>query len=505
MAGIRRALVWSTTEKYFTLVVNFLAIAVISRLLRPEEIGVSAVGTAIIGFALAVRELVSSGYLIQQANLTRESVRTLFTLLFGFSLIVAAILIQGAPLAASFFGAADLAFYLQLLAVALVIEAFFLPITALLRREMAFGTLAAINISVAAVCAPLSIVLAALGFSYLSLAWAWLCTSALTAVAALFARPMFWIYRPSLKSWRSVLAFGSFGGTNTLLLWMYETLPQLVLGRVLPLDDVGRYSRAMLICSIPDKVVLTGVSSVATPALAAQVRDGRCIQQAYLRSLGLITVVHWPALVTLVVLAKPAVELALGEQWLGIVLVVQLLAGASLFRFPSILSSSVLIAVGAIHHTLRASIVTLPLSALLLCLASPFGIQAMAATQLLAVPFQSFVVLQLVRRHLPFEWREFVAALRPSAVVAGFTAAGAVAANLMSGVASDLSIPEAVVSVLMAAMGWGVGILVSNHPARDEFQHVVAAADVVISRWVGRPVFHSGGRPEGVGEVDAKS
>jgi O-antigen/teichoic acid export membrane protein len=476
MTGIRRALLWSTADKYFSLVVNFASLAVISRLLTPEEIGVSAVGTAIIAFALALREFASTGFLIQHKNLTRRDIRTSFTILFALTFIIAAALVAFSPWMAAFFGEPDLSRFVGVLSIAIVIETIGLPITALLRREMAFGRLAAINISVAAVCAPLSIVLAAIGFSFMSTAWAWLAATTMTTVLSLCIRPDFWIFRPSLRAWRSVLAFGAFGGANTVLIWLNETLPQLVLGRILPLGVVGLYNRALLICSIPDKVVLNGVSSVATPALAAEVRHGRCIKQVYLQSLGFITVVHWPALIVLLLLAEPVVEIVLGSQWLAIVPVVQLLAIASLFRFPSILTSSVLIAVGAVNLTLQASLISLPISALVLCLASPFGVVAMAATQLFTVPFQTLVAIHFIRRHVPFGWRELIAALRQSAFVTACSSGGPAVVITLGGFRFDLSFSEALTAVLISAAGWLVGIWLAQHPALAELQRILRLA-----------------------------
>jgi lipopolysaccharide exporter len=70
-----------------------------------------------------------------------------------------------------------------------------------------------------------------------------------------------------------------------------------------------------MVSDIPDRVVLTGVFSVAFPALAAEIREGRGLKQPYLRALGLITVAYWPALVLLALLAHPVVSFILGRQW----------------------------------------------------------------------------------------------------------------------------------------------------------------------------------------------
>jgi hypothetical protein len=101
MIGIRRALLVSTADKYFSLAVNIGALAVISRLLSPAEIGVSVIGTAIVTFALALREFGSSGFLIQQRDLTRSDARTLFTVQFLLTVLIATGLVLAAAPAAA--------------------------------------------------------------------------------------------------------------------------------------------------------------------------------------------------------------------------------------------------------------------------------------------------------------------------------------------------------------------------------------------------------------------
>src|SRR3954453_7595002 len=127
MIGIRRALLVSTADKYFGLLVNIGTIAVISRLLKPSEIGVSVVGTAIMTFALAVREFGSSGFLIQHHDLTRYDVRTVFTFQFLITGAIVAALLAVAPAVSSSFGQPGLEGYLYVVSAGIWIESLALP------------------------------------------------------------------------------------------------------------------------------------------------------------------------------------------------------------------------------------------------------------------------------------------------------------------------------------------------------------------------------------------
>ena len=471
MTGVRRAFLMNTAERYSVLAVQFLIITVVSRLLTPAEIGISVVGSGIMTMALSLREFATSEFLVQRKEVTRDDVRTSFTVLLLLNLLISGGLFVLTPWVAGFYGEDALARFLHVTIAACLIETVVLPVTALLRRNMAFGTLATINAAAAIVGALVSVTLAALGFSYMSFAWALLASSTTTTVLSLCFRPDFWIFRPSLRAWRSALAFGGFNGATIVLTRVYDALPQLVLGRFLPLATVGLYNRAVMICGIADRVILSGVFSVAYPAFAGEVRKGSNLKDAYLQGLGYITVLYWPAFVVLGLLAQPIVTLLLGDQWLDIVPLVRIISAASVFWFPVILTYPVLVSLGAIRDNLMAKLVSVVVCGPILCLASMFGLVAMALSQFLTLPFQMIVALWFVRRHVPFQWKEIPAAIGRSAAVTVFSAIGP-AGVIASARTFDISIGAALFAGGLAALGWGAGLLVTHHPFAKEIRTV---------------------------------
>jgi O-antigen/teichoic acid export membrane protein len=270
-----------------------------------------------------------------------------------------------------------------------------------------------------------------------------------------------------------VLSFGGYNGASFVINQTYLALPQLVLGHVLPPSAVGLYNRAQMVSDIPDRVVLTGVFSVAFPALAAEIREGRGLKQPYLRALGLITVAYWPALVLLALLADPVVSFILGHQWEEVVPLLQVMAVAGLAWFPVMLTSPVLLAVGANRDRVTADLVGRSVSALVLCSAAWFGIMAMAASKLVTLPFQMVLSFRFVRRHVAFSGRELAASLWKSAVVTASSTAGPLCVIALSDWSLDLSVTATAAALLFAATGWMVGVLLTRHPVLLELRGIV--------------------------------
>jgi O-antigen/teichoic acid export membrane protein len=474
---VRRALVMAAGEQYFRLAINFGSLAVISRLLTPTEIGVAVIGTGIVLVVLGVREFATSDCLIQRQEITPDEIRASFTVLFLLTTLITIAMFIVAPWFGTFYGAEKLARFLRIAVIAGLIESISLPIRGLLRRELAFGALALINAASAAITAGTTIVLALAGFSYMSVAWGTVAAAATTTSLSFCFRPDLSFLHPTFKSWGSVLTFGGYNGASFLINRTYEALPQLLLGHLLPHSAVGLYNRAQMVSDIPDRVVLTSVFSVAFPALSAQVRESRGLKEPYLRALSHITVLYWPALVLLALLAKPIVSVILGQQWLGVVPLLQILAVASLAWFPVILTSPVLLAVGANRDRVMADLIGRSVSAVILCSAAFFGIMAMAASKLVTTPFQMVLSLCFVRRHIAFRWREVWAALWKSAIVTATSAAGPSYIVAVSDSGFDLSIAATAAAAVLAAAGWLAGVMITRHPVLLEVRH---AADAII-------------------------
>lgn len=484
MIDIRRALAWAASDKYLTLVINFGFIAVMSRVLTPHEIGLSAIGVAVFGVADSLRDFGATTYLIQRRVVTLEALRTTFTMLFLSCLALGALLFASAPAIGTFYSEPQLTQYLQVLAAGFLAGPVAGPLLALIRRDMEFGRLAAINVASTLANAVIAISLALAGFSYMSFAWAGLASAVLTAAMALAFRPEFQIYRFRLHDWSDAVAFGSFATLTALLNRAYEALPLLILGRILAFDAVGLFQRATVICQLPDRIVLAAISPVALPAFAATARNDGDLKQSYLRAIEYVTAVQWPALLLLSLVAYPVVRVLLGPQWIAAAPLVQIMAIASLVMFPAILTYPVLVATGRIQDTMWSSLISLPLSLVALIPASFIGLEAIALSLFVTLPVQVYVALSFIRRQIPFTWAELGASVGKSAFATGCCAIGPLAILAAMGFRFDMPLPAAIAIGISAAPGWLAGLWLTSHPLMallDECWHVVRCSRLGLS------------------------
>jgi O-antigen/teichoic acid export membrane protein len=481
--AVRRALLFSTADRYFALAVNFLSVAVVSRTLTPREIGVSVIGMAIIATALSVREFASTNYLIQRPDLTRREIRAAVTLMAVMTMAIAFGLVATAPMLADAYHEANLIAYLRVVSVCLLIDMIWVTPAALMRRDLAFGQVAAVNMISLSIGTVMTITLALNGFSYMSFAWGWFSCSVSATAVALYLRPHFWMFKPTFRDWHAMARFGGYQGATVILAKAYETVPYLLLGRLISPHAAGLFSNSLLICQIPGKLVFGGVMAVVLPAFSAEARRGTGLKRPYLHAMEMVTGIHWPALVVLTIVAYPVVDVVLGDQWQVVAPLVRIIALSSLFGFSFEMSYPVMIALGAVRQLFLRTLIAFPISLAVIAAAIALGgVEAAAWSMLVVVPFQALVALIFVRQHLDIQWIEIAASLKKSAVVAAMSALGPLAVTSVEGFDLHHSVVQAIVAGALAFVGWSIAILLTRHPLLEEVKIALAACRQIMPR-----------------------
>ncbi|MBB5222127.1 O-antigen/teichoic acid export membrane protein [Amaricoccus macauensis] len=477
---IRRSIAFSLIDKYAGIVLGLGTMAIVSRILSPEEVGLFMVASAAVILIEAFRDFGVGACIIQAPKLTPELVRTAFTVMALLSAVFAALLWLGAAPLAAFYGDPRLTGMIHIATLGFIAAPVSNPLLSLMRRDLAFSRVAVVSITAATANAMVTIVLAIMGFGAASFVWASVAAAAVMATGAIIMRPEPWVFRPTLREWRHVLPFGAWSSVVTLLGLLFDYMPRFILGRVISIAAVGLYSRALSICQLPDRALLSAVQPVVLPALSARARDGGDMKEPYFLGLASITALQWPALICLALLAEPIVRLLLGPQWTETVPLIRILSLASLCLFPSYLTYPVLVAVGRVRDLATASLIALPLSMAIMLGAAHFGLTAVALSLFVTAPLQVGVGVHFVRRHIPFGWGEFVRALRPSAVAT--LGAAAVPAALLAASGGTLGLGAMAVAVVGSAIGWLAALRFGRHPLDPEVRLVVAKLGSMIAR-----------------------
>src|SRR3954466_7068867 len=209
MNSVHRSILLSAADRYGSFVLFLVATAVLSRLLSPAEFGVYAVVnavTAVIGASF--QEFGGGNYLIQKRDLSPADVRSAFTISLGISVAIALLLFVLAGALSDLFAQDGLKRGIEVSAMNFFLAPVSGTISALLRRDMKFGTLAICNFVAGVAVAVVSIGLAMAGFSYMAPVWGALTGSVILTLALLASHRDLNALRPSLLKYREIVSFG---------------------------------------------------------------------------------------------------------------------------------------------------------------------------------------------------------------------------------------------------------------------------------------------------------
>lgn len=490
MNSVHRSIFFSAVERYAGLALFFVSTAILSRLLSPKEFGTYAVVNALTAVITAsFQEFGGANYLIQKRELSQASIRTAFTITLGFSAIIGAILYCSAGALSAFFEQDALTAGMKVTALNFLLMPFGVTISALFRRDMDFGKLAICNLTAGSAGTLVSITLAILQFSYMAPIWGGVATNLTLTLIFMAWYRNFSIFRPSLTEYRDVVEFGLYSSGISVINVLYNLSPQIFLAKILDFASVGLYSRATNITQVFDRLVMQVLNPIIMPAIAAQRNAEADLKRVYLDAIQLLSVVQWPFLVFIAVMARPIIFIWLGPTWLEIVPLVRVLCVANLALFAACLSYPVFVAVGSVRDALISSLISLPPSLLVILGASFLGVHAVAASALLTLPFQTAVAMYFIGRHLSLGFADIGRALLKSAVVTATIASGVLVCAWLveTGIAS--SFVGLISASFAAALCWWLGLTITGHPLLRQLHHAAGGFALIAPRLMpGRPV-----------------
>ena len=465
MAAVYRSIFFSAVDRYASTLVFFVTTAVLSRLLTPAEFGIYAVVNALTAvIAAGFQEFGGANYLIQKHDLSKDSIRSAFTVTFVISAAVGVALYLLAAPVSFYFGQDGLKHGMVVSALSFLLAPFSGTVTALFRRKLEFGTLALCNLAGVIATSVVSIVLALLNFSYMAPIWGAFAGSVVqTVILVAIYRDMASL-RPSLAESRDVISFGLYSSGISIINVFYSFAPQLFLARILDFTSVGLYSRAINITQVFDKLVIQVLNPVIMPAISARKMAGEDLRRVYLDSVQLLSVVQWPALLFVTVMARTIVLIWLGPNWLEIAPLVRVLCIANLALFAACLSYPVLVAAGGVRDALVSSFISLPPSLLVIFGASFFGVQAVAASALVTLPFQAAIALYFIGRRLNFGLWDLACAILKSGITTAVSIAGVSVCAALVEFGMIGAVLGLVLACFVAAICWLLGLAMTSHP-----------------------------------------
>ena len=246
---------------------NLAYIMVLARLLAPEEFGLVAMVTTVMGFLRIFQDAGLSTATVQRREITHAQVSNLFWVNVGVGGVIT-LLVAPQRRDRWFYHEPRLEGITLMLSITFLLASSTVQHVALLNRQMRFGAIAVID-TVSMLAGYLTGTgIALLGYGYWALVGANVIQLAIRFVLAWSVSG----WRPQLPSrntqtWH-LLTFGANITAGTLMLSIVRGADNLLIGRFFGAAAVGLYSRASILLIRPLQQFMQPINTVVIPALS---------------------------------------------------------------------------------------------------------------------------------------------------------------------------------------------------------------------------------------------
>ena len=445
---------WLTGQKWVARLSGLVTIAILTRLISPEDFGVVAAASTITPFVLLLADLGLSTYVVQEKQVDQRLLSTGFWYSVSTAMTLAAVLVVFAPVIASAFHLSEAAPVLRGLSLSVVFVVLGSVPSALLRRGMQFRLLALQGLVSAVVAQVVAIVLAFRGAGAWALVMQLIVAQAVACILAWKAAR----WRPGFQFSKShFVAMAKFGNKVVmvdLVATVRAAAEAAIISTVLGSAALGYLSIAQRLVQVTQDLGAAALVPVST-VVFAKVRDsaGR-LQSAYLRALRISYSAVSPIMTVVVVGGPLIVPLLFGEGWDQSVPVAQALALAAIIMLGAMLDHGLHYGVGRPGRWLAYAVFIDALTVAVTALAAPKGLTWVAVGFVLVALTATVARWMLVGRLLDIRVRALAGIFLTACVaVAGSAGAGFLVRNLTDGWAPIWSLAAVAVTIGLVHVG----------------------------------------------------
>ena len=414
---------WSAVGTWGGQLIQLLVTVVLARILVPEDYGLLAMAVVFTGFLAIFKTMGFDKVVIQQESISDALLHSLFWLNVVVSALLAVLTVAIAPLCAWFFQEPRITAILMVLSVNFLLSTPAIVPKALFARELRFKVISIIQLIAQLVGGLVAICLALLDWGVWALVSMHLSTSVLLSLLFHIVSP----WHPKLifatVEVKRILAFGTNVTGASFFHYWARRADNLIIGAALGAVPLGYYSLAYTLMMRPLTAITFVISRVLFPVFSRKQDNDSWLARSYCRACSAISLITFPMMFGLVVLAEPFVQVVLGDKWLPVIPLIWWLAPVAAVQSLWALSSQILLAKGRSGWLLGASMISGLTMITAFVIGVNWGVNGVAAAYAIVCFAWTPVSLWLAKHHISeLSWSDIAAALLPSVVMTAIMA-----------------------------------------------------------------------------------
>lgn len=425
-AKLKIGVLWGAGGRFVSNALGLVCTLVLARLLAPDDFGVAAIGTALLGALHSFTQFTLGEALIHHDDPHDGHLDTVWTMGVIRSVFLALVLLVATPFVENFYNDDRLMPVMLIIATAALISGFYNPRLAMLNRQLQFSQDLVLLASQKIALLVVSVTLAILFRSYVAIVGGILALSVVGVVVSYILAP----YRPKfrLNEVRELFGYSSWLSLSEVASALSWRLDPLIVGKFAGQAGLGIFSVSSNLASLPTNEITGVMKTTLFPGFREVRRDPERLRRAYMRIQALTSAIVIPCAFGLAAVADPLIRLALGGKWLATIPIIQVLSVAYALKTLGSTAEPLAMAVGETRLLFKRNfqlfLVRTPIVIAGLYLQGLDGLLvALVVTTFVGIAFDVLMVRQICALNLSRQLLENTRTLISASVMFGLTIA----------------------------------------------------------------------------------
>lgn len=353
--SIKRAAGIQFISKYLNVVIQLILMAILARLITPEEFGLVAIITVFLNLSLILSELGIGPAIVQFNNLERKDYSGLFTLSVVIGLVLSGLLCLFSSVISSFYEDSALIGLCCWSAISVVFNALNMVPNGLLLKQKRFDLIGLRLIVSSLLSGGIAVLLAYWNFGSYAMVWNFNLTAFFVFVFNIITcRNSFSLSFCSIvPAVKKVLRYSGFQAGWGLVNFFSRNLDSLLIGKLLGSSSLGYYDKAYKLITYPINYLPGIFSSVLQPYLSEYQNKLNIIYDNYLKIQKLVSLIAIPITIFLVICSSEIIMIMYGNQWGSSAPLLSALGFSVYFQMLNTLATPILQSCGRTDYLFR--------------------------------------------------------------------------------------------------------------------------------------------------------
>lgn len=403
---------WISSIRASYQLLSFIRTLVIARFLSPSDFGLMGVALLSISLLYTLSETGIAAALVQKKEDIREYIDTAWFIGIIRGIIIFSLLFCTANFFAKFFNNQQVAPILRVIAFSPLILSFNSPKTAYFQKDFQFNKQFICEFSATIIDVTISIIIAINFRNVWSLVIGYLAGNATRLIVSYIVLPYIPKFRFVTTQVKELFHFGKWIFGNSILSYFNNYGCDAIIGKILGLVDLGFYQMAYRISNIPATETSYMLSRLTFPAYSKIQDDTTRIKIAYLKVLRIITFLSFPIAGFIFVLGSDFTKLYLGQKWLPVISIMQILSIGGITRSIGATLGPVFLGLGKPEVLTKFMIIQLILLVFFIYqFATKWGLTGIAFAVVLTMFITNAILLILLMRLICLDYKKLLAVL----------------------------------------------------------------------------------------------